>query len=124
MGTKPDGTYIYGCSDDLVEVVGLESCDDELNPVGDGENFLGCSDGTLLGVVYGDNAAQWKFFVIAKGSAFDRVESAFNEDGPDHPDFPGAPGYSDVVVFKSRLSWVTIGEGCARRIVKREAVTP
>ncbi|MCP5065128.1 MAG: hypothetical protein GY946_01055 [bacterium] len=92
-----EGTYVYGASDDLIEVEGdfrgEFSCYDE-------EVILTFSDGTVLTAKYGKPGGLggvWLIGVLREGTLFDK--RVVCED-------PGADVYSDVVKLKPGVAWV------------------
>lgn len=90
-------TKIYGCSDDLVEIVGDIS--DEIGCHGTDDKERGVllvgNDGTALEVKYGKGGMGiWKITLLKRGELFDRIEQCTDED---------ADPYSDVVYFKDGL---------------------
>ena len=100
-------TYIYGASDDLIEVDGLLR--DEIGCYGIGEDepeYLACSDGTLLGVEYD---GEWKFTIVRLGNKFENIIPPVGEN-KNHTGFCKVSGYSGVVIFKGKLDFVLLGE--------------
>lgn len=88
-----EGTKVYGCSDDLVEVEG--DFEEEFGVFG--KTHIRLSDGTLLRAEYGGNKPGiWEIIVEKQGGLFDRREECFDED---------ADVYSDVVYFKPGIKW-------------------
>jgi hypothetical protein len=91
-------TKIYGASDDLIEFEGDvhgEGCG--LGMGKEAPGLIVCSDGTTLGVVYGDGLGRgiWKLTLFTRGSLFDRIDVCTSED---------ADPYSDVAHFKTGLT--------------------
>jgi len=93
-----DGTVVYGCSDDLVEIEG--DIEDEVSQYGTDEAehgvLLKFSDRTLLEVKYGKNDwGVWEVKVLQLGNKFIKIIPCDDED---------AHVYSDVAVFKPGLT--------------------
>lgn len=86
---------VYGASDDLIEVEGVG----EHGCYADAEKgvYVFLSDGTDLLVRYGKEiGAIWAIEVLAKGSAFERLDVCLDED---------AEIYSDVAHFREPIRW-------------------
>lgn len=97
-------TRIYGASDDLFEVEGDVKGELDAMYADRGKGMTAfCSDGTVLRVVYGDEACRgiWKLTVLERGSLLDRVDVCLDED---------ADPYSDVAHFRSGLRWVYLAK--------------
>jgi hypothetical protein len=104
-------TYVYGHSDDLIEVDGLLYDEIGCYGVGDDEPaYLACSDGTLLGVEYD---GEWKFSLVRLGSQFKYIKPPTGE-GKSHSDFSKVGGYSSIVIFEGKLNFVLFGEKLVR----------
>jgi len=93
-----EGTKVYGCSDDLIEVdgdvngeVGYFRAEDDDPPA-----LVMFNDGTILAVKYGKpgNLAIWAISLVNRGSLFDRIDQCDDED---------AKPYSDIAHFKPGL---------------------
>jgi hypothetical protein len=84
---------IYGSSDDLIEVDGDKR--EEFYALGDENNFVCCSDGTVLQLVY-DDEGMWRITIIHSGSAEIEVTLATDIDDD----------YSDRAVLTGDISWV------------------
>lgn len=105
-------TRIYGASDDLFEVEGDVTGEagaygaDRRDSHGKGLIAF-CSDGTILRVVYGDDALRgiWKLTVLERGSLLDRVDVCTDVY---------ADPYSDVVHFAKGLKWVYLAKAAER----------
>lgn len=92
-------TKIYGASDDLIEFEGDvrgEACGMGMDK-DEAMGLIVCSDGTTLGVVYGDGLGRgiWKLTLFTPGSLFDRIDVCTSED---------ADPYSDVAHLKTGLT--------------------
>ena len=105
-------TRVYGASDDLFEVEGDVTGEaGALGAARDSSRGKGmiafCSDGTVLRVVYGDEAGRgiWKLTVLERGPLLERVDVCTDED---------ADPYSDVAHFRSGLRWVYLAKSAER----------
>lgn len=99
-------TFIYGCSDDLIEIDGALS--EELNV---SNKTLAFSDGTIASIKYGEYGL-WRITVRHKGLLFERLALALGEDVSSHNgELAEMPGYSDVLILNGKPEWVaTIGK--------------
>jgi hypothetical protein len=97
---------ISGYSDDIL-CVDIEDVTDEFDQT---NGIIACSDGTVLKFDYD---GYWRFKVIRKGILLNHIVS-YNEDDLKHEDHPDLASYSDIVVFKSKLNWITVNN-----IIKR-----
>ncbi len=98
-------TIIYGASDDCLEIRG--ELYEEFGAYECGENekeYIACSDGTLLLVVYD---GEWKFQTKRVGSLFEKIICSVGEDG-EHENFGkiNPTSYSDIVCFRKGLKWI------------------
>ena len=96
---------VYGASDDLIEIEGdisEEFCHPSMSDDG-AKWWLGFSDGTVLAVHYD---GQWRFPIVAKGSAAVSRDETTEEEG-NRPD--GKPAYSDVVTLDGDVRWALLG---------------
>jgi len=96
-GLKANGTVIYGCSDDLVEVEG--EVQGEIDSYGSDEKERGIllvfSDGTQLEVKYGKgDSSIWQITVLKTGTLLKKVISCESDEDEI---------YSDVAVFNKGL---------------------
>ena len=96
-------TYIYGASDDLVELDGHFS--EEIGVYNEDEGFyLALSNGVVIKGIYNDNG-EWKFEAV-KGEV--KIIPAIGEDG-EHEDCPKYSSYSDIVVVEGDVKWALLG---------------
>ena len=99
---KIQQTTIRGYSDDMIVVQGPFSeefgCYESKDVV---TRYVGCSDGTLLRVTYGENKkGLWRITLIRRGSCeFSKQEAE-----------EGGKEYSDVVTLTGQISWVVCGK--------------
>lgn len=90
-----EGTWVYGCSDDLIEFAG-ELCG-EIGCYGtDDDDDMGTlvafSDGTVLSIKYGKNGMGiWSIMALREGERFSRIDPCSDEE---------AAPYSDVAWFR------------------------
>lgn len=94
---------IWGASDDLIEIEG--DIDEELyynerENTSDDENILAFSDGTVLGIRYGDPGV-WRISKRASGSSTCEIIQA-----PDNDD----NNYSDVATLDASIHWIVRGD--------------
>lgn len=99
--------YVYGASDDLIEIEG--SLVEEFNYpglVGDPPYYLAFSDGTLLKITYD---GEWNIKVV-EGQAYVYPVNHRDDSRRLVADWPDEiPDYSDVAVLHSDVTWVVGG---------------
>lgn len=100
---------VYGYSDDLIELEGdiREEFDVYMDYSPSG--YLAFSNGVLLRVVY-DEDGVWRFTVLSDDSNTVTVKQCVVNNPED--------AYSDVVIIKDSIKWVTFGT--AKVVVKQE----
>jgi len=92
---------IYGESDDLIEIEGditeeFDACEDN--------TYIGCSDGTLLSIVY-DSDGFWRINVLVYGACKFSKTQATDEDRD----------YSDKVTLEGDIKWLTCGNDMVKK---------
>lgn len=97
--------YIYGSSDDLVEVEG--AINEEFgyrNTADDKGDLLAFSDGTVVRIRYDDNGV-WRITPVARGTAELTIEQAPEDDEKQ---------YTDRATLAGDVRWVVHGDGWAK----------
>ena len=116
------GTFIYGFSDDLIEVCNIHNLPNGEEWYLEDDGVIACSDGTILTVNY-DDEGMWRFGPVIRGNAFGHILPATGDDGDKRSEYDGAPDYSEVAVFLTQLDWVAYGK-VARARTKRTSSEP
>jgi hypothetical protein len=104
MNIDKNKTIIYGASDDLIEIDG--GLCEEIGSY-DFDGYLACSDGTLLKMKYDGD---WIIRAVRAGSLFDKITPSVGEEDNHAGEYSGVSSYSDIAVFKGKLTWVLQGK--------------
>lgn len=97
--------YLYGASDDLIEIAGA-ICDERgcYGICDNGIEFV-ASDGTT-GIIKYNEDGQWELDTMNEGPHFiDRVYSV-GEDSDHAGEYSNFTSYSDILVFSEELEWI------------------
>lgn len=104
-------TYVYGASDDLIELEG--DLYEEFGLPDSDPYYLAFSDGTLLKIGYD---GEWNIKLIEGRAKIMSAGQAYADFDPDTPEYiqNNVPNYSDLAVLEGDLTWVVGGTDVVR----------
>lgn len=98
---------IYGASDDLLEIEGA-LINDEVNTP-DRPYSVACSDGTKATFSYEDSG-EWKCKISNTGTQFIECITSVGNDGMHTGNAEGCTSYSDVLVIREPIAWISVNK--------------
>jgi hypothetical protein len=100
--------YVWGCSDDLIEITG--DIEEEFSGDGHGDLVI-CSDGTVLEVVY-DSEGNWRFLINELGK--DASVVTHKPGSEEAQKFSKGRDYTEVAEVQGYIEWLVVTQKIAR----------